>query len=221
VATPRKRRTSRSKKKDIGPVAAELSKKLRSIGGVGQHCLVLGIDPAQTSGWALLCQGKLVQSGSVVNAHLRSEVIRLAKHNEVLSGLSLVIVMEDWTAGGWPGHKQMFGMGAARGRWLEQIELAGIPSRRVISVYPQTWRAAIFGTGGSKIKGPQYKAMAVAHARSYFGMGRDPSDDEADALCIARWACAADATVSALKPEMREIVVRGWIPRVYTSDGSS
>jgi hypothetical protein len=112
---------------------------------------------------------------------------------------ALVAVVERWTAGGARGHAQWLGLGAARGRWLEALELAGVPESRIVGVYPQTWRTALAPL--PRKTGEQAKASAVLVARGL--LGREPSTDEAEAVCMARWALGAPEVAAAARKTMR------------------
>lgn len=147
---------------------------------------ILSIDPARTSGWALVRESGW-RTGVAKTASERFAVVA----NAVLAP-GLVVVMETWKLGGGRGGRPrttstIVGLGAARGRWLEQLELAGHPKRRVVSVDLGTWSQCILGR--SRLTTAQRDAMVRMRARAT--LGREVSDDEADAVAIALWAMRA------------------------------
>ena len=159
--------------------------------------IVIGIDQAATSGWAIARRAdgaaKILESGTVRGALARRDVIARA----VSLGEPLAAVYEAHTVGGgrhW-NPATILGMGDARGRWLEALELAGVPRRMCIGVTPYTWRSAMIGR--HRMKRHEMKAAAVLSCR---GRGVTvASDDEAEAVLIAMWGalwCAEIAKIA-------------------------
>lgn len=165
------------------------------------RCLVFGIDPGSTSGWAMLWRDAEGRD------HLRAGSCRLGDAGEVSReavrlaaelGLPLVVVAERWTAGGWKATSTLLGLGAAWGVWKLALEQAGVPKRRVVRVYSQTWRAKVIGGPQRKTEEWKRDAQRVTFAR--FAQDLDP--DAAEAACIATWGAMA-SEVGAVVPRTR------------------
>lgn len=150
--------------------------------------VILAIDPGATSGAALWSRGRLEMAAAVTSAAARGDCVTAATNAAALAGVPLVVVMERWTAGGHRGHAQIVGLGAQAGRWLEALELAGIPAADVVRVYPQTWRAVLAPL--PRKTGEQAKASARMIAAGH--LGREVLTDAAEAACIALWAAQSD-----------------------------
>ena len=156
--------------------------------------IVLGIDQAATSGWAIARRAngaaKVLESGTVRGAVARRDVIARA----VSLGEPLAAVYEAHTVGGgrhW-NPATILGMGDARGRWLEALELAGVPRRLCIGVEPYTWRAAMIGR--HRLTSDAWKAQSML-ACSGRGIAV-ASDDEAEAVLIALWGAQHSAEIA-------------------------
>lgn len=160
--------------------------------------VVLGIDPAATSGWAVLAPP--AAQGSVLHGIAKTHderVHAIAVAQEVARRLSLplVVVGEKWSQGGVMGHAQLAGLNAAWGRWEVALDFAGVTKARRLRTYVQTWHPAVLGKGHGRA--PNWKAICVAWVRATYGIEVGP--DEADAIAIARWGQYA-GEVAALLP---------------------
>lgn len=188
---------------------------------------VLGLDQASNSGWGIApVRGKVVKHGVARDSMERAEVLRLAFDfvNGVLA--NLLVTFEDHT-GFWQnygtnrtadGHHQApkrnaavpISLGEARGRWFEQLELAGHPKLLCIGVKPSEWQPRVLGV-------PQSigSAMLKHHAKLWASqhMGKQITDEnEADGICITAWG-ALDG-ISVLEHGRKEIRVRERVKRV-------
>ena len=165
--------------------------------------VVLGLDQARTSGWALAMErGRVVHHGIARKARQRTEVIQLALSMVGNDPRRVFVMFEqhdhmpvdrlgrnDFTTKRTSdrfverGPKQLHGMGKQYGRWEEQLELFGVPESMRDEVQPIVWRRAIHGV----TSGPDVKAAAVRWALNEL---REPlqTDDEAEAICIATFA---------------------------------
>jgi len=121
-----------------------------------------------------------------------------ARLSEALE-LPLVVVAENWTAGGWRSAASMMGTGAAWGVWLGALGEIGQPKRRIVRVNTQTWRKAVLGMNA---RAGHDALKAAARARALTLVGRDVGDDEADAICIGVWASYAE--------DVAEVVPKRW-----------
>lgn len=159
--------------------------------------LIFAIDPGADSGWALLRPtpwqshmpraSELIASGLAKSANDRAKAIGTAMLACWDPPGALVVVAESWTAGGWKAISQVLGMGAAWGRWAEQLDLHGVPHQRVVRVTTQTWRKAL------KVRD---KDGAVAYANAVT-RSKITDHNVADAVCIGLWACHAPEAAKA------------------------
>lgn len=165
--------------------------------------IILGIDQAATSGWCIvernvggiLGRHRALDHGTCRKAVERRDII--ARAVGAAGGPDgLVAVYEQHGVGRserWT-PATMIGVGDSRGRWLEALELAGVPRRQCIGVPPQEWRRAMIGP--RRLDREAWKAQAVLSCR---GRGVTvASDDEAEAVLIALWGAGASAEVAAL-----------------------
>ncbi len=163
--------------------------------------IVLGIDQAAVSGWCIARRtatgtADVIAHGVVTKAAERRDVIaRALLACDVASGERMAAVYEAHTVGGgdrW-NPATMIGMGDARGRWLEALELAGVPRRLCIGVTPYVWRAAMIGSVDKRGR----DAGKAAAMLSCCGRGVTvASDDEAEAVLIAMWGALRCAEVA-------------------------
>lgn len=169
--------------------------------------IVLGLDPARTSGWCIMSvvrgSARRELSGVVDDCAGRAHVIHLAVEVARRDDDRLAICYERHTVGGGAGSDGkgtrwtpdvMMGMGEARGRWLEQLELAGIARSHCVGVTPSTWRKATLPRCGRDRAALKAAALLSCKAR---GWGVE-SDDEAEACLIAYWGAVGSAEVAAL-----------------------
>lgn len=161
--------------------------------------IVLGIDQAAVSGWCIARRGigrpEIIAHGIATKATERRDIIARALLScDVTRGEKMAAVYEAHTTGGgdrW-NPATMIGIGDSRGRWMEALELAGVPRRLCIGVPPHTWRAAMIGR--HRMKREQWKAAAVLSCR---GRGVEvASDDEAEAVLIAMWGAQCCAEIA-------------------------
>ena len=142
---------------------------------------VLGGDPGARGGWAAI---DLAEPGYVASGVACSAIERQTAIASYVTGSTLV-VLESWTAGGEWGVAQMLGLGSQRGRWLEALELAGVPESSIVGVYPQTWRTTLAPLARRTGEEAKRSALLVAKAIAKRPLA---STDEAEAICIAKWA---------------------------------
>ena len=160
------------------------------------ECVILGIDSGATSGWAILSPRTLHELGAAKTAAERTGVVEQAQLVADQLGLPLIAAGEKWTAGGWKTAATPMGLSAQWGRWQEQLELAGHPKRRVVRVYPQTWRARVLGHGSAR------KGAAEVYVASRWPGMHVPTHDAAEAACIGTWGQRA-AEVADVLPKRR------------------
>ncbi len=163
-----------------------------------ERVALLVIDPAKLSGWSF---GVVESAPRLANVnHGEIEHTRQQRDRVVDNAVSwadayeapLVVVMETWLLHGKWGNDQKLGMGAAAGRWLDSIEYAAIPDRRVHRVNVGRWRRELFGKQGRKMDGDAWRKLAMERAPDWASRPiidqRRLRENEAEALCILKWA---------------------------------
>jgi hypothetical protein len=171
-------------------------------------CVVLGIDPASTSGWSVFVDGTLVNSGVVEarhsgrqapRAHSIQEVVRNVIYRSMGNQFGIiarpaVAVAETWTTG--PGDYRataamMLGLGTSWGIWERELTSFAVTGdlyfskRNIVRVNVATWRSKLFG------KVNVSKAEAIRYVKDQFKIARPVGHDEAEAICIGYWGTRA------------------------------
>jgi hypothetical protein len=174
---------------------------------------ILAVDTARNSGYAIYADGKYIRSGETriddhgVLAAIVSQAMGDAADANAYS--ALVLVLERPYAGNsWT----LQALGAARQAWLSAWKSMGQARRRVITVYPVTWRARVLGVTRGETLPRVEKAYALAIKRAAQsargGMGAelpvDVGDDEAPAIGIGKWASYAGEVGAVLPKKIRE-----------------
>jgi hypothetical protein len=176
-------------------------------------CVILAIDPAKDSGWAILPP----PSSSIDPMSRHGEgshlvAVTLAKEVAVRTRRPLVVAAETWTTGDREQDRRMkaavlLGLGAAWERWLAAFDKIGLPKSRIVRVNVATWRSKIIG-GPMNRTSEEWKEAARQVATGRFPVLDRAShalfepkldDNEADALCIALWARQAGPVGEAVK----------------------
>lgn len=156
------------------------------------RCVVLGVDTARRSGWAVRVLGRLRYSGEVDvrrSGDVR-EVIELGMRVAAETELPLVLVLEKPYGG---KAFVLVALGVARQCWLGPWDELGNRRARVVSVLPATWRARVLGRVHAVAKRDAVRAVELEAARRMVGPGmRDElGADEAAAILISQWATYA------------------------------
>lgn len=140
---------------------------------------VLGIDPGEHAGVALLVDGKLqwyrAANGSKF-VTLRDAI------REDLTGAECVI--ED----GWLariGAKGALTLGRRRGLAQAAAESWGVDARRVHFIHSSTWQNTLFGSHKAR-GGQDTKDLSLQFVRDTYAVTPD-SHDIADAICLAHY----------------------------------
>lgn len=126
------------------------------------------------------CGGVVESLLVVLEDHSKMPLSRGTKHDKRRHALS---ALTGEGAQVTRGTAQLLGMGDARGRWREQLDLLGHPERLRLMVEPRAWRARIYGAAGDTdlLKS---KALTWASAR----IGRVLDDHNiAEGICLASW----------------------------------
>lgn len=151
------------------------------------NAAILGVDTAANSGAAIRVQGRLVMSCEV-NIERPEQVTEVVLYLGMVAErfkLPIGVVLER----PWGGpSRTMLGLGVARGSWLTALARAGIPKRRVVSVMPNTWRSAVFGSHWVRAARADIRAHELGTARAAVKR-LDIGSDEAAAIWISYWGC--------------------------------
>jgi len=152
--------------------------------------VVLAVDTASVSGWAIRVRGKLVASGQIDTTRRGAAGVVLGRaiaHADAQQ-LKLWIVLER----AWGGTTNtLIGLGMARERWMSEIRCARLVSLgRVVSVMPSQWRSGLFGSRWVRAPRDEVRAYELQYASGETKRG-DIGDDEAAAICISAWAARA------------------------------
>ena len=152
--------------------------------------VVLAIDQAAVSGWAV-CSArasvcKVEMSGVAKTAFERRDAVDKALCLATKVKSDLEVVMEDHSGFGFSrgnmSVKSLLGMGSARGRWLEVLDLYAWVQPSYVA--PSKWRQSVLGLG-QRVKGAVAKKAAQDYVHA--AIGRKVGPDEAEAICIALW----------------------------------
>ena len=161
------------------------------------RCVVLGVDTATQSGWAVRVAGKLVWSGECDShdEHALDEAVRLAlqcagRPPAEAAAMPCVLVLEKPFPGGFRAISEA--LGAARERWLCAWKRNGQRrDQRVVRVMPVVWRSRVLGSQAVRMKRDEVRPYEQAAARMEVGPGIPIGDDEAPAILISRWGARA------------------------------
>lgn len=169
-------------------------------------CVILAIDPGETSGWAVMRGGHVPGTltskpacGATSGSAGRAEAINTAVAFAKWQGLPLVVVAETWPrrmAGGL-----RVGAFASWQGWREALAEAKVPKRRIVRAQMARWSAKVLGSAFLTTEARRARSLVVANAR--FGLALGPDDhDVAAALCLGIYATHA-AEVGAVLPKGR------------------
>lgn len=164
---------------------------------------ILAIDAGALSGWALGINGFRVDSGETHPLEAAKVVERVVK---AAGERALIVVGERWTRHGM--HAEAYGgLIAAWKAWTWALEAAGHHPKRVVRVYPQSWRAAVLGRGNLRTE--EARKLSIAVARGRWKLEREPGHDEAAALCMLMWGMHAPEVEKAAAFKPRKIAPKG------------
>lgn len=163
---------------------------------VALPCVLLAIDPAACSGWALFLEGRPVTWGELAASNSTGIDAVLLQACELAgrTKLPLVVLGEDWGRGGVLGLSQWQGLGGAWSAWKFGCEravekgLAVVPSR-ILRVQQSTWRSPF---GLASLGRDVVKAYSVRAAFNQLGIKLAlDQHDVAEALLIGLWGARA------------------------------
>lgn len=165
-------------------------------------CVIVAVDQARRSGWAVFVEGKAVRWGEVDAAdNITIEaILTFACEQGAKFKLPVVVLGEEHGQHSFKGRAKA-GLGAAWGSWsyaCERLNGRGLPivMTRVTKVNTKTWRAR-FGMAG--LRKEHTKAYAVRRVAEELHIEL-PEDqhDVAEALLIGLWGARAHMVGSKL-----------------------
>ena len=166
--------------------------------------VVLALDPANRSGWAVLSMGRYVESGEcrIYSNPGLDAVKRACESAASLARMAkcpwVVCAEVSW------GGRMAVGPSQALGAWRYAVRSAGLPMRRVVEVFPSTWRARVLGGGLHAAKRDVVRKAEVVAASDI--AGRTCGGDEAPAVLIGKWGCQAGEVGAVLPERMQKTV---------------
>jgi len=175
--------------------------------------VVLAVDCANRSGWAICVRGKLHASGELntLEPEAIAGVIAMALECARTEALPCVLVLEDI----WGGSvSTIAGLGAARERWLavwRELAAAAGHKGKVVLVAVSTWRAAILGAGFVGCEREQVRPVEQAMAAGIKGGAVGP--DEAPAICLGRYGAQAADVGKVIGVRARKASLAAWTGR--------
>lgn len=169
---------------------------------IPHHCVVLAVDPGESSGWAVLLRGVVMSSGEVAASSIRDieSIIAWAwrcAHDRQMA----VVLVRERPFGGRMGTNSS---GASR-VWKACWDSAPyVVKSRSVTVYPSTWRAKVLGRGwGSKprdvVRPEEQRVAKMIRQNSEENVG----PDEAAAICIGAWASRSGEVATKLPPKAK------------------
>jgi len=163
------------------------------------NCVVLAVDSAARSGWSLWSCGVRINSGECdpLDAEAVDGVCSAAGKYSY-EALPKVLVLERPFGG---TLRTVDGLGIARGAWVSAWLRAGGKKRRVVSVYPQSWRGPL-GIKG-KIDPLMQRPVLKSHG---IDLHREPGSDEFEALLIGLWALRSPKVGAVIPKQWRAAV---------------
>lgn len=184
------------------------------------QCVVLGVDTANLSGWAIRAAETQLEFGEV-NTRDHDAVVRIVRWAVRIArrlDWPLVLVLE----APWGRRTQtVAGLGAARERWEHAWWECEQPESHIMRVQVATWRAAVLGGHWVSAKREAVRAHEQRTAAELVGeeVG-DIGPDEAPALLIAKWAAYAARTGRVIGKRAALGSMQAWLTnRTRRSDG--
>lgn len=171
-----------------------MRKKAPSLLDLPCNVTVLAVDTARISGWAIRCAHKLKYSGEV-DTYDYEALERICTLTESISRTvqtphrPVLVLEKPW--GGRLGVVVALGM--ARERWRVAWELVGLRHKRIVSVMPAQWRAAVLGHGAHKLPRDEVRERERLSAQAEVRAGIELGPDESAAILISTWAVRAPA----------------------------
>ncbi len=173
----------------IAPVARakKKPKKPKPPASLTAHaCTVLAIDPGETSGWAIWSKGILRGYGTCdVFGDSPAALIRHVLSRYEHQGPHCAVIERPFLV----RFGTQTNIGTADRIWRKRLEEAGL-ARRIVRVYPASWRARVLGKSWASASRDLVRAREQVVAG---GIAETTliHPDAAAAVCIGRWGSFA------------------------------
>lgn len=148
-------------------------------------CVLLGLDTASTTGWAISVGGMLESHGehklyTPAGIVATQAVLDKLSHLSALTSMPIAAVSER----SWGGAMGL-GRTTSFGYWLHALGTIGVPLKRIVEVYPSQWRAVEL-PGHHRAKRDEVRELEQQRALDLTGI-EGLGKDEAPAILINRW----------------------------------
>lgn len=159
------------------------------------NAVMLGIDPGERSGWAVVYGGRLVVFGTAKDRpEDRDLAVSSAQAVAEGGGVPLMVGIEKFGAGLGAGRffgaRTLAGIERRVGAWVDAVERAGVKRSRIVRVLPQTWRWHVLGKGRGSHE--EMAAVTSSYVQRRFDLVTVPGEDECAAIGIACWMARAE-----------------------------
>lgn len=188
----------------------------------------LGLDQARRTGWGLSlpAERRVVESGVATSHEERMAVLERARALAGGDMRRVFVLFEDHSGipltrltradratrrqgrSGAPERStaSILGLGAAKGRWEELLDMLGHPLSLRDDVEPRVWRARVLGLVGGD--GQTLKTIAAQWLAAH--LGREVTDlDEAEGGCIAAFAAQDGLARLGQRRQKQRLYARG------------
>lgn len=170
------------------------------------ECVTVNVDTATRSGWAAFAKGEYIESGEVpLDIEPICKVIKSAMLIADIAEVPCVLVLE--RPFGQARGRARGGSDKGRALWRACWRQCRGVTRRIVSVYPATWRARVLGGEMSNAKRDVVREVEIATADKIkldaAKIDKPPTNaapDEAAAICIGLWSARA-GEVGAVLPK--------------------
>jgi len=178
------------------------------------EAVLLVVDTAKVSGWAIGVSGSLKHHGehdTEAHPELTTAVVYRVLCLSVRHLLPVVMVLEAPYGGAKHAGQVhvLIALGVAKERWLRAWREAGQAKSRVCTVEPSVWRGPVLGSWAVGLKREQVRASELSMARGIVGRN-DVEPDEAAAICIHHWAAHAAKVGEKLGKRAQRASMAAW-----------
>lgn len=161
---------------------------------VPNGCVLLCVDPAANSGWAIYDHGELVDFGE---CDLYSDEPRKLLERAKGMGVAVLVIERPFSV----RFGTQVAVGGADLNWRTHAKRLGY-AKRIVRVYPASWRAkAMPGWGKRKRDEVREHEQEVARALTDARFTAQPGPDACPAILIGKWATHAGEVALVLPKE--------------------
>lgn len=173
------------------------------------EAVIVSVDAARMSGWAIGIRGKLDESGEHDTERFPELTLGVIERGVALAklhDLPIVLVLEFM----WGGRvTATVGCAIACDRWRAAWRACGQARGRMGRVQPKQWRGPVLGSQWAIAKRDEVRPVELAMARGIAGRN-DVGPDEAPAICIHYWACRAPKVGLLIGERAAKASLRAW-----------